>query len=127
MLKADPDIRAYAKTNRRNLTSAEAILWSCLKGRQLGWQFRRQHPVGRYIADFACAKAGLIVEVDGATHGSDRDVAYDASRTEFLESRDWTVYRVWTQDIYDNLNGVIEGIAANLPPPFMDNGDIEET
>ncbi len=113
-MRADKDIRNYAKLNRSNLTNAETVLWSRLKGRRLGYHFRRQHPVGRYIADFACVKAGLIIEVDGATHGTDAERVYDAARTTYLNAQGWTVYRVWNQDIYNNLNGVLDGIRENL-------------
>lgn len=100
------------------MTRAEVILWTKLKGRQLhGWQFRRQHPIGRYIADFACPQAKLVIEVDGATHSSYDQIAYDRSRTDFMCQSGWAVHRVWNSEIYDNLDGVLEGIALHLPPP----------
>lgn len=109
--------REFAKALRGNLTNAETILWAHLRNGQIaGWRFRRQHPVGPYIADFACAKAKLIIEVDGATHGSDREQTRDEKRTAFLESRGWRVLRVWNSDIYDNLDGVMDAIGSALPP-----------
>jgi len=109
--------REFARQMRSELTNAEAILWAQLQKRQLkGWHFRRQHPVGHFIADFACAKAKLVIEVDGATHGSDREQTRDEKRTAFLESRGWRVLRVWNNDIYDNLDGVMDAIGAALPP-----------
>tara|TARA_R110002073_G_scaffold121737_4_gene264492 strand:+ start:6505 stop:6945 length:441 start_codon:yes stop_codon:yes gene_type:complete len=109
--------RSFAKEMRRDLTNAEAILWAHLrKGQINGWRFRRQHPIGPYIADFACAKIKLVIEVDGATHGSAREQAADAKRSEFLESKGWRVLRVWNTDIYDNLDGVMQAICAALPP-----------
>ncbi|MCF8880545.1 DUF559 domain-containing protein [Hyphobacterium sp. SN044] len=109
--------REFARQMRSELTNAEAILWAQLQKRQLkGWHFRRQHPVGHFIADFACAKAKLVIEVDGATHGSDRELTRDEKRTAFLESRGWRILRVWNNDIYDNLDGVMDAIGAALPP-----------
>ncbi|TDM99577.1 hypothetical protein CEE86_13930, partial [Lactobacillus crispatus] len=67
MIKSTPRARSL----RRTQTSAEAKLWRVLRNRALnGWKFRRQHPIDRYIVDFACIEAKLIVEVDGATHST---------------------------------------------------------
>ncbi|MEO0982073.1 MAG: DUF559 domain-containing protein [Pseudomonadota bacterium] len=115
-MRADPVIRARAKHMRRSMTNAETILWSRLRRRQLdGWLFRRQHPIDRYIADFACPKAKLVVEVDGATHGSDDEIAYDRRRTSLMETEGWRVHRVCNTDIYENLNSVLDSIIAHLP------------
>jgi len=117
-MKADAVIRQRAKALRRNMTEPEIMLWSRLKGKQLhGWQFRRQHPIGSYIADFACPKLKLVIEVDGATHSEDREIAYDERRTQFLESRGWSVHRIWNDDIYEDLEAVVNGIVWKLPPP----------
>ncbi|MEJ0060178.1 MAG: DUF559 domain-containing protein [Terricaulis sp.] len=68
------------------MTEAEIVLWTFLRGRRLdGFKFRRQHPIGSYIADFACVSEKLIVEVDGATHWTEEQVAYDQRRTEVLD------------------------------------------
>jgi len=96
---------------RQTMTDAELILWSRLRKRQmLGQHFRRQHPVGPYIADFACVTLKLIVEVDGDTHGTEAQLAYDARRTRFLETRGWTVIRCNNVDVYRNLDGVLTQI-----------------
>ena len=117
-MKANPKTRQRAKAMRRNLTDAERILWSQLKGKQVnGWQFRKQHPVGPYIADFACVRAKLIIEVDGDSHTEAQHVAHDAKRTSFLERQGWSVHRIWNFEIYNNLNAVMDGIYAILPPP----------
>ncbi|KDA04075.1 endonuclease domain-containing protein [Hyphomonas oceanitis] len=110
-MKADPDIRQFAKSLRRKMTDAETILWSRLKGRQRdGWQFRRQHPVGRYITDFACTRARLVLEVDGATHAEDHEIARDRQRDTTLAQLGWTSLRVTNLDIYENLEGVLDTI-----------------
>lgn len=117
-MKANPTTRSRAKTLRRKLTDAERILWSRLKARQInGWHFRNQHPVGPYIADFACVKARLVIEVDGASHTEDEQIARDERRSAYLRAEGWLVHRVWNTDIYNNLNAVLDGIHALLPPP----------
>ena len=109
--------RPLAKRLRHDMTKAETVLWTRLKGRQVnGWRFRRQHPVGPYVADFACLEAELILEVDGATHSAERDVRHDARRTAYLEANGWSVLRVWNTDIYENLGGVMDMVFAALPP-----------
>jgi very-short-patch-repair endonuclease len=110
--------RAYAKQLRQNLTKAEVILWVNLRKRAMrGARFRRQHPIGPYIADFACISSKLVVEVDGATHATPEELAYDARRTKYLESEGWTVIRVNNLDVYENMDGVWLAIAAQLAPP----------
>jgi very-short-patch-repair endonuclease len=108
--------RRFAKQLRRRLTDAEVILWSRLRYWP-GAKFRRQHPVGIYIADFACVAARLIVEVDGATHSSDAEVAHDLTRTKYLEQRGWRVFRVTNHEIYKSLDDTLSAIARLLPPP----------
>ena len=117
-MKAHPKTRQRAKALRRNLTDAERILWSKLKGKQVnGWQFRKQHPVGPYIADFACARAKLIIEVDGDSHATPEQIRHDEKRSAFLSRQGWYIHRVWNVDIYNNLNAALDGIYALLPPP----------
>lgn len=109
--------RAFAKQLRKQMPRSEALLWSYIRKRALnGARFRRQHPIGPYIADFACIAAKLVVEGDGATHGSDQ-LAYDARRTKYLASQGWSVLRVTNTDIYTNMDGVWRTIAARLAPP----------
>jgi very-short-patch-repair endonuclease len=106
-----------ARSLRQNMTKAEVILWMHLRKRAMkGARFRRQHPIGPYIADFACPHSKLVVEVDGATHSSEQ-LAYDTRRTKYLESEGWTVLRVTNTDIYENIDGVWRSIAARLAPP----------
>jgi very-short-patch-repair endonuclease len=110
-------VTAKARSLRRNMTKAEVILWMHLRKRAMkGARFRRQHPIGPSIADFACPGAKLVVEVDGATHGTDK-LVYDSRLTKYLESEGWTVIRVTNTDIYENIDGVWRTIAAQLAPP----------
>jgi len=78
---------ALARHFRRNLTDAEVLMWVRLKGKPEGLHFRRQHPVGPYIADFYCAAARLGVEIDGQVHDEDDVVVRDARRTAYLEKQ----------------------------------------
>lgn len=107
-----------ARTLRQSMTKAEVILWVNIRKRAVnGARFRRQHPIGSYIADFACPASKLIVEVDGATHSTPDELAYDARRTKYLEQQGWTVIRVTNTDIYENIDGVWRLISARLAPP----------
>ena len=104
-----------ARRLRQTPTSAEARLWARLRKRQINdCRFRRQHPIGPFIADFACVDRKLIVEVDGATHSTDAEIAKDMRRTEWLESEGWRVIRASNAEVYENLEGVLEGIRVAL-------------
>ena len=89
------------------------MLWSLLRNRQLGgFKFRRQFPVDRYIADFACIEAHVIVELDGGQHAAALDK--DTERTRVLEAAGFTVLRFWNDDIPRRLDAVQETILAAL-------------
>jgi very-short-patch-repair endonuclease len=109
---------ARARTLRRNMTEAERQLWQLLRSRQMtGYKFRRQVPLGRFIADFASHEARLIVEIDGGQHNpsSPREV----ERTMFLQNEGYRVLRFWNNEVLANLAGVYDTIAGALdkPPP----------
>jgi very-short-patch-repair endonuclease len=115
-----------ARSLRRAQTPAEARLWSKLRNRRLaGHKFVRQEPVGPYIADFLCRERALIIEVDGATHSTEEELAHDARRTRFLESKGYSVLRFFNTEVMNELNGVLETIflalekrrASELTPP----------
>jgi very-short-patch-repair endonuclease len=104
-----------AQRLRRELTDAERKLWSILRNRQLySAKFRRQQPIGPFIADFACQESRLIIEADGGQHAGS---AVDARRTQFLESKGYRVLRFWNNDILNNLDGVAQVIASALSTP----------
>jgi very-short-patch-repair endonuclease len=93
-------------------THAEIRLWSRLRRKQLrGFRFRRQHPIGRYVVDFFCPEAKLIVEVDG---GQPSQSARDAVRTQWLQERDYRVLRFWDNDVLANTDGVVASILETL-------------
>ena len=96
------------------MTTAEHALWYRLRDRQLhGHRFRRQVPIGLYIADFACLPVKLVIEVDGAQHVD--DMAHDARREAFLASRGYRVLRFWNGDVLGRTDDVLEAIARALP------------
>ena len=90
---------ALARHFRRNLTDAEARLWLRLKGKPDGLHFRRQHPIGPYVADFYCTAARLIVEIDGQVHGTENVAERDEPRTVYLEAQNLTIYRLSGTDV----------------------------
>jgi very-short-patch-repair endonuclease len=104
-----------AKQLRREKSAVEWRLWGGLRNRQLnGHRFRRQHPIGRYIADFVCLDRRVIVEVDGPQHGEAVQMAHDASRTAWLEGEGYVVLRSWTNEIDENMDAVLNSILAEL-------------
>ncbi|WP_193368427.1 endonuclease domain-containing protein [Pelagibius marinus] len=100
-----------ARQLRGNMTEAEQRLWSALRRRQLdGLRFRRQVPLGRFIVDFACYEARVVVELDGGQHAESE--AEDAMRTRWLEDRGFRVLRFWNDEVFGNLEGLLEAIRA---------------
>ena len=105
--------RERARTLRQNMTEAERRVWQILRSHQIeGYKFRRQVPIGRYIADFVCHEARLIVEIDGGQH--DRSSPREAERSGFLQSEGYRILRFWNDEVLANLDGVHETIAAEL-------------
>ena len=104
----------FARTLRTNATDAEILLWSRLRRRQIGGhRFRRQHPIGGYVADFACVSQRLVIELDGGQHSERR--RRDEARTQDLEALGYRVLRFWNDDVFSDLDGVVERIATELP------------
>jgi len=105
--------RSNARALRADMPDAEQCLWRGLRNRQLhGARFRRQHPIGPFIADFACVEHRLVIEVDGGHH-AEREGA-DAARTEYLRRDGWRVLRYWNNDVLRNCDVVLENIAAKI-------------
>ena len=107
----------YRKQLRNNLTPPEARLWVYIKGSQLGYKFRRQNGIDKFILDFYCPEKQLALEVDGGTHNNAASYAYDQSRTEFLNSKGIKVLRFTNKEIMNNLEGVLERIKQHLNHP----------
>ena len=109
--------RKHARALRREMTKAEKKIWQMLRARQTeGYRFRRQVPIGHFIADFACHEARMIVEIDGDQH--DPSSESEVRRTRFLEGEGYRVLRFWNSDVLENRDGVVEIIiaATNKPP-----------
>jgi very-short-patch-repair endonuclease len=125
VVKKHPLAGAYARARalRREMTDAERKVWRMLRLHQVdGQKFRRQVPIGRYIADFICHDARLIIEIDGSQH--DAALPDEAERTRFLEREGYRVLRFWNNEVLTNLEGVYDVIAAALskPSPSMGEG-----
>jgi lysyl-tRNA synthetase class 2 len=104
---------AFARQLRRNQTDAERVLWFCLRDRRLaGSKFKRQVPIDRFIVDFCCSDAKVIVEIDGGQH--DQNKQLDADRTRILEAMGYLVLRFWNNEVLSNTNGVLEEISRTL-------------
>ncbi|MCC7266572.1 MAG: DUF559 domain-containing protein [Caulobacteraceae bacterium] len=102
-----------ARHLRQEQTEAERKLWSIVRGRKLsGYKFRRQVPIDRYIADFVCLDARLVVELDGGHHSEQAD--YDAGRTEVLEACGFRVIRFWNREILNRQSVVGDTILREL-------------
>jgi very-short-patch-repair endonuclease len=95
------------------MTEAERRVWQILRSDQMkGYKFRRQVPIGRYIADFVCHEVRLIVEIDGGQH--DRSSPREAERGAFLQNEGYRILRFWNNEVLANLDGVHETIAGEL-------------
>ena len=100
---------AQSRQLRRNATEAEQKLWQHLRNRQAaGAKFRRQVPVDRYVVDFLCENAKIIVELDGGQH--QHEVVYDQRRRAVLEAYGYIVLRYWNNEVLSNLEGVLQEI-----------------
>ncbi len=97
-----------AKSLRKELTNAEELLWQRLRGRKFqGLKFRRQHPIGKYIADFYCHELKFVVEVDGSLHEIEEQKEYDVGRTFELNKMDIKVIRFTNNEIEREMSRVL--------------------
>ncbi len=111
MTNEAPGLTGFARGLRRRQTGPERLLWSKLRDRRLGgWKFRRQMPIGRYIVDFCCPDAWLIVELDGGQHTFDAAIHRDLTRGRELEQCGYLVLRFWNREVLENLDGICETI-----------------
>jgi very-short-patch-repair endonuclease len=110
-----PTMRSRARSLRRDLTSAERIIWHAVRANRLeGAKFRRQIPIGPYIVDFVSTEKMLIIEVDGGQHYEDAHEARDVRRDTFLASKGYRVLRFSNHDVMTNRTGVLTTIAGVL-------------
>ena len=122
----DNRLKKYARENRKNATKAEACLWKYVlrKGQLDGLGFKRQRPVGRFIADFMCQRLNLIIEVDGITHEQEDVKKRDAWRQEWLESVGFRVVRFTNHEVLTEIDEVrnkllhvVEQLQSGFPAP----------
>ncbi len=106
--------KPFARTLRKNMTSAELKLWGYIRRRQLRHRFRRQLPVGNYIIDFASLQTSLAIEIDGGQHYGKEQRKKDQQRTRYLESLGFTVIRFNNHEVLSNIEGVVECIGEVL-------------
>ncbi len=119
-------IKQFARVLRKNQTDAESRLWRQLRNRHLaGYKFRRQYPIGSYIADFVCLERHLIIEIDGGQHSELRE--HDEQRTQFLEKSGFRVLRFWNNDVLKNtdavLNAILDALNAPSSPALLPEGE----
>ena len=103
---------ARARRLRRNSTDVEMKLWQRIRNRQLGADFRCQHPAGPFVLDFYCPTLRLAIELDGGQHAE--QLGRDCRRDAWLAQRNVTVLRFWNSDVTENFTGVTETIAARI-------------
>ena len=115
-MRKDPEQVAFARRLRNEATDAERLLWSRLRADQLGHRFRRQVPLGRFVADFVCLEHRLIIEVDGGQHNGS---LHDLERDEWLAEQGFRVIRFWNNDVMNQTDAVVQAILDALasPPP----------
>ena len=106
-------IVAAARKLRRTSTDVERRLWHRIRDKQIeAFRFRRQRPIGKYIVDFICLEAKLIVDLDGGQHSE--SVLLDEKRTVFLASLGYHVVRFWNNEVLENMDGVLARIREHL-------------
>ena len=104
-----------ARRLRREASPPERVMWAILQPfREQGFHFRRQVLIGTYYADFACRRPAIVIEVDGATHGTDLAQSSDATRDDYFRGRGFRVLRFWNNDVMQNANGVFLAVKAVL-------------
>jgi very-short-patch-repair endonuclease len=101
-----------ARRLRREATDVERILWRALRERIVPWKFRRQHPIGARIADFACPARKLVIELDGGQHAE--RMAADERRSAELVRHGYRVIRFWNNEILEHLDDVLETVRRAL-------------
>ena len=112
---AKPSVFKLARELRKNETEAEKMLWSKLNKNQIiGLQFRRQHPINIFIADFYCPKIKLVIEVDGSIHEIFEYEEHDIGRSEMLNDFGITVIRFTNEKILNDLDGTIKQIESEI-------------
>lgn len=105
-------LKGFSRDLRNKSTKTEILLWrAVLRAKKMrGYSFRRQRPIGNFIADFCCLPLKIVIEVDGYTHEIPEVIRKDAEKDRFLEAEGFVVLRVLDADVLEDLNGVKERI-----------------
>lgn len=105
-------LKGFARDLRNKSTKTEILLWrAVLRAKKMrGYPFRRQRPIGNFIADFCCLSLKIVIEVDGYTHDIPEVIRRDERKDRFLESEGFVVLRIMDADVLEDLNGVAERI-----------------
>lgn len=112
---ANRNVFRKAHLLRNNQTESEKILWQRLSNNKLnGFRFKRQHPIGDYIADFYCHKAKLVIEIDGAYHNSPEQKIYDEDRRRIFEELGLVVIRFTDEEIFQEKDRIIQVIESMI-------------
>ena len=106
--QATSNARNFARILRCEMTDGERLLWRKLRFEQLGFKFRRQHPLGSYVADFACLAPKLIIEIDGSQHAD--QLAYDTKRDVFFRQHGFDVMRFPANLPFVDLQSIVAAI-----------------
>jgi very-short-patch-repair endonuclease len=111
-----PEHRRFARQQRREPTRAEALMWDCLRaGRLDRWRFKRQVPFGRYVADFSCPAACIVVELDGRPHEDPEQQARDAARDRWFRAQGFRVVRLSNDLVLASIELAVREIERALP------------
>jgi len=116
MLGYNKNLKSFSQSLRTNSTDAEKLLWSKIRKKQLkGYQFYRQKIIGNYIADFYCAKANLVLELDGGQHYTIAGLDNDLKRDTYLKELGLKILRFSDVEVFKQTEGVLNKILQNLP------------
>lgn len=124
-MKSVNSLQTFARELRNNSTDAERLLWRHLRNSQLeGVKFRRQQPIELYIVDFVSFDAKIVIELDGEQHAMNAQYQYDRQRDACLHSNGFLVLRFWNNEVFENIEGVLEVIRKHClsPPPLAGGG-----
>ena len=109
-----------AQNLRRSLTEAERLLWYYLKNDKIGFAFRKQQPIGKYIVDFINFEKKIIIELDGGQHGEESAIKYDAERDDFLRDQGYVVLRFWNKEVFKDIKRILDVIYSACAQPHPD-------
>ena len=118
------DTKYHRRRLRKSMTKAEVVLWSMIKGKQLGYKFRRQHGIGKFIVDFYCSELQLVVELDGGIHGEEETTKRDRRKEAYLTKLGFYIKRYRNEYIleageavYEDLKKHCEHLPSFKPSP----------